>query len=70
MLTPYSSVDSSPSPACTLRSRSSTIQMSLAGSSSKIFTIRSPVRAVLGQWMRLKLSPNSYCRTPDAFGVT
>ena len=44
--------------------------MSLAGSSSKIFTISSPVRAVLAQWMRLKLSPNSYGRTPEAFGVT
>ena len=43
--------------------------MSLAGSSSKSFTISSFMRAVLGQWMRLKLSPGSYARAPKAFGV-
>ena len=57
-------------PAATRRSRSRMTQMSLAGSSSNVFTINSPVRAVLLQWMRLKPSPGAYSRTPEAFGVT
>ncbi len=34
-------------------------QMSAVGSSSNSLTMRRPVRAVEGQWMRLKLSPGT-----------
>ena len=59
IVTAVSTDASFPTPACTARSRSRTIQMSLAGSSSNSLTMSSPVRAVEGQWMRLKLSPGS-----------
>ena len=59
ILIAYSSDPSSPSPTCTRLSRSRMIQMSEAGSSSNSFTMSCPVRAVVGQWMRLKLSPGS-----------
>ena len=57
--TAVSMLASSPSPACSCCSRSSTTHMCEAGSSSKVFTLSSPVRSVLGQWMRLTLSPGS-----------
>ena len=54
IFTATSSVPSSvPSPTCTARCRSSTTQISDAGSSSNSFTISEFVRAVAGQWMRL-----------------
>ena len=52
-----STVDSSPSPVCTLRSRSSRIQRSVVSGCSKVLDMSLPCRAESAQWMRPKLSP-------------
>ena len=67
--TPTSTVDSSPSPACTDASRSRKIQASAVCSRSNSLTWISPCRAVVRQWMRLNESPGAHGRTVVASGV-
>jgi hypothetical protein len=57
--TATSTVDSSPRPPWTARSRSSTIHASAVCSSSNSLTWISPCRAVDFQWIRLKASPGA-----------
>ena len=59
MVTPYSSVLSSSSPACTPCSMSISTQSSPDRPRSNSFDISLPIRAVLFQWIRLRLSPNA-----------
>ena len=56
-LTAYSTVDSSPSPKWTPRSRSRRIHRSVVRGCSNVFDISRWCLAESGQWIRPKLSP-------------